>query len=166
MDTEYINGVRNEDGELVMRPLTDEEKEFLNKFYQETVNANFLHDPELKSLHNKIKEVQQLDNPTEEDFERLDYLNLLYLEKAEEALLYSGEKDQKRIYGENNARNRCLYNRSKSSGSLSHIEDTQYNDEDESNSIYVCKDSGKNILKDKIELKKEKKYILRKKKDD
>lgn len=39
IETEYIDGVRDQDGNEVMRPLTREEKEFLNKFYKETVNA-------------------------------------------------------------------------------------------------------------------------------
>lgn len=47
---EYIDGVRNSEGEIVIRPLTDEEKQFLNDFYAETIITNFLHDPRLKKL--------------------------------------------------------------------------------------------------------------------
>jgi len=44
IETEYINGVRNEHGRMVMRPLTDSEKAFLNKFYEETVVTTFKKD--------------------------------------------------------------------------------------------------------------------------
>jgi len=44
IETDYINGVKNDHGRQVLRPLTEEEKEWLNKFYDETVNANFKRD--------------------------------------------------------------------------------------------------------------------------
>jgi hypothetical protein len=47
IDTEYINGVFDKDGNQVIRGLTDEEKEWLNKFYQEDLNASFNHDDPL-----------------------------------------------------------------------------------------------------------------------
>jgi len=40
---QYINGVKNDDGELVIRALTEAEKDWLNRFNEETVNANFKH---------------------------------------------------------------------------------------------------------------------------
>ena len=40
---------------MVIRPLNESEKEFLNKFYAETIVTDFLHDPELKRLHCKKK---------------------------------------------------------------------------------------------------------------
>lgn len=40
MDTGYIDGIYDEKGREVMRPLTDKEKDFLAQFYKETVNAD------------------------------------------------------------------------------------------------------------------------------
>lgn len=40
MDVDYINGVRDANGKMVIRPLTDEEKTFLNNFYKEDLNAS------------------------------------------------------------------------------------------------------------------------------
>jgi hypothetical protein len=54
IEPEYVNGVHNRDGEQVIRPLTDKEKQWLNKYYEETVVTNFYHEPELKKL-NKVK---------------------------------------------------------------------------------------------------------------
>lgn len=41
IEPDYINGVKNEKGETVIRALTEDEKEWLNKFYEETVITNF-----------------------------------------------------------------------------------------------------------------------------
>jgi hypothetical protein len=41
IEADYINGVRDENGVLVIRPLTEEEKDWLNQFYQETIITNF-----------------------------------------------------------------------------------------------------------------------------
>lgn len=40
---QYINGVKNENGETVIRELTHSEKDWLNRFNEEFVNANFNH---------------------------------------------------------------------------------------------------------------------------
>ena len=40
MDVDYIDGVKNEKGETVIRALTHEEKEWLNNFYKEDLNAS------------------------------------------------------------------------------------------------------------------------------
>lgn len=40
MDVDYVNGVKNAKGELVIRPMTDEEKTWLDNFYKEDLNAS------------------------------------------------------------------------------------------------------------------------------
>lgn len=52
MHTPYIDGVTNQDGEQVIRPLSKEEKEFINKFDNEFGNAAFNNDP--TDLHYKL----------------------------------------------------------------------------------------------------------------
>ena len=54
IEPEYINGVYNAKGEQVIRPLSEDEKAWLNKYYEETVVTNFYHEPELKKL-NRVK---------------------------------------------------------------------------------------------------------------
>lgn len=53
IEPEYINGVRDSEGKLVIRPLTESEKKFLNDFYSETIVTDFLHHPELRQLNDK-----------------------------------------------------------------------------------------------------------------
>ena len=86
IEPDYIDGVYNDNGELLIRALTDEEKEWLNKFYEETVCASF---------------------------------------KGEESL-YTEKEDRREIYSENNARNRCLYNKAKKTNRLMHFDIDEY----------------------------------------
>lgn len=44
IETDYINGLYDKDGNQVIRALTEDEKAWLNKFYTETVNASFVKD--------------------------------------------------------------------------------------------------------------------------
>jgi hypothetical protein len=39
MDIHYVNGVKNEHGETVMRSLTEEEKDWLDQFYKEELSG-------------------------------------------------------------------------------------------------------------------------------
>lgn len=44
IEPDYIDGVYNKDGKCVIRPLTEEEKEWLNKFYEESIITSFKKD--------------------------------------------------------------------------------------------------------------------------
>lgn len=55
----YINGVKDTDGNEVIRALTDEEKEWLNKFYSEYYGANIKRDG--SDLHNTKDESVRKD---------------------------------------------------------------------------------------------------------
>lgn len=48
----YIKGVKNEHGDLVIRPLTKEESAFLHKYNNEFVSGRFNHDD--SDLHNEL----------------------------------------------------------------------------------------------------------------
>lgn len=50
IEVDYINGVYNDQGQQIIRKLSDDEKAYLNKFYEETINTDFSHHPELKRL--------------------------------------------------------------------------------------------------------------------
>jgi hypothetical protein len=85
IEPDYINGVKDSKGNQVMRALTNEEKDWLDQFYKETVNAD-LRNPEF----------------------------------------YKTKEEKKKIYGENNARNRCLYNQTKKTGKLVKVDPKEY----------------------------------------
>lgn len=57
IEPDYISGVLNDKDELVIRPLNQEELEFLNKFYEETISTNFLHNDKLKKLNRMRRKI-------------------------------------------------------------------------------------------------------------
>jgi len=117
-EVDYVDGVVNDSGDLVIRPLNQEEKNWLNKFQEEYVNANMLHDKELYKIHRKIKELEKIEKPTDQQLEDHMYLKFLYIDRANETQLHKGVKNQKKISDANNFRNSCIYNRAKTSGKL------------------------------------------------
>lgn len=55
----YVNGVKDENGKIVIRPLTDKEREWLNKFEAETVGLDFEHTQPILDAKNALeREVQ------------------------------------------------------------------------------------------------------------
>jgi hypothetical protein len=60
IETEYVNGVVDAWGNQVMRPLTEEEKLFLAKFYKEEVHGTFTTDKESTALFRKAKSLSLL----------------------------------------------------------------------------------------------------------
>lgn len=57
IEVDYINGVRDAKGNIVIRAMTEAEKQWLNDFYEETVITNFLHHPELQRLHAEKRDI-------------------------------------------------------------------------------------------------------------
>ena len=161
IEPDYVNGAFNSKGEMVMRPLNNKEKTFLNAFYEEVIGANFMHDDILRTLHRAMKPLKAKDILDEDEHDDLMRLQIEYYMRADEVLLYSDSEEQKKLYGENNARNRCVYNRSKSIGVLDELNDETY-DEFHKN-IYNDPNSGENLMISLVE-PRIKKTILRKKK--
>jgi hypothetical protein len=156
IETDYINGVFNEEGKQVMRPLTHDEKKFLNDFYEETVGANFLHDTELKRLSDakrkiiedseviKLKEecklisdrkeknrlqqiIKCLKKQNEEKYEKkLRSIERLMQERRDKVLLYSNKEEHKQFYKANNDRNVCLFNKLNTSQEIRYFDLEEY----------------------------------------
>jgi hypothetical protein len=61
IEPDYVDGVYDKDGKRVIRALNDEEKAWLNQYYEETVVTNFFHQPELKNLNKYKKAIIQDD---------------------------------------------------------------------------------------------------------
>ena len=163
IEPDYINGVKDDYGRVVIRPLTASEKKFLNDFYEEAIISNFEHHPELKRMGKRIREIKLKDKATPEELEEYMNLQMQYYALADEELLYSDEEDQKKIYGENNSRNRCAYNHAKASGVLV---DIPVEDVEEEASAYIDPDSGRNIFIDTVEYQRRNAIKARNKKED
>lgn len=161
IEPEYINGVKNANGELVIPPLNEEAKRFLNQYYEEAVITNFIHHPEIRRLHDKknkiivddtvrilqkelrelkvdkitnkkrISEIKQIIRITKKSNEELyeDQLKDIEIELQElrdEYLLFNNQEERSELYGENNSRNRCIFNISKIQCKLDFLDPYQY----------------------------------------
>jgi hypothetical protein len=133
LETDYVDGVLDDEGNMAIRPLNEDEKKWLNKFYEEEVHTNFLYDRELRNVQEEIKMLEGKKDPTDEDLERHSYLKLIQIDRSDEVLLNPTEEDRKAVYSKNNARNRCIYNRAKSEGRLCEYKPEVYDEEDNDN---------------------------------
>lgn len=140
IDTHYIDGVRNEKGEMVIRPMNEEEKKWLDDFYGEHLNASFTENPlmdtrsdeeresikkELKRVKKELNGIQKKINEFQVGINQLEDAKTLLEEEYKE--LYSMDV-KKQVYDENNARNRCLYNHAKKRGKLVKLNQRNYDD--------------------------------------
>ena len=148
IEADYIDGVRDKDGNVVIPPMNEEEKQWLNDFYEETIITNFSHHPEIKRLNRKkkliiedetvqllidqvknlekdkannrkqIKDLKEIIKITKKQNEETYADELYEIEKElqelrDEHLLYPDKEDHKQFYNANNARNSCIFNRSR-----------------------------------------------------
>lgn len=110
-----------------IRPLTDEEKDYLNEFYGEYINASFGEDNLMQTPEEnktKIKELQIEYEILENEIKDLDPIENMS-ERNEMARRMVDIKSEiveldykKDSYNRNNARNRCLLNKGKLTNNL------------------------------------------------
>ena len=120
------------DGKLAIRAMTEEEKEFLNKFNEETINANFVHHPELRKKRKELKRIQlklaEINPNYTKQIQELHNIEKR-LEKEvkelrEEHLLYPDPQDHSEIYAQDYANKMCILSNAKNKGMLDvHEED-------------------------------------------
>jgi seryl-tRNA synthetase len=139
IDTFYIDGIYDSKGKQVMRPLTTEEKSWLDQFYKENLNASFaekgnlnevLEDKERKKVKKQLKKLRDESAKIQKEInDNIVKNNKLAAKRADvekeiKELLETDKK--KRAYDENNARNRCLYNQSRKTGKLIKLSNDDY----------------------------------------
>lgn len=148
-DFDYIDGFHDEETGMSIRPLNDKEKEWLNNFQAEYVNAEF--QPKKKRVHKKLKK----ENPKNTNLKKLNKLIMEYvkiinqeIQKAEigtnsqvnikktvtkfkkelqskikKEFKYIKDFYKKDAYDRNNARNRCILTKAKASGKITGFAD-------------------------------------------
>lgn len=82
-ETSYIRGVFNEEGERIIRALTESEVDFLNSYYKEFVHGTFNTDEESKLLFKKAKKLTK--DPDNVKFYKENGFYPVEVEKAIEA---------------------------------------------------------------------------------
>jgi hypothetical protein len=81
IETSYINGIYNDNGEKVIRALTVDEKDFLNSYYKEFVHGTFVTDEESTRLFKHARKLTK----TSENVRFLEE-NGFYPEEVEAAI--------------------------------------------------------------------------------
>ena len=134
IEADYVNGVFDNKGREVIRPLTESEKDWLNKFYGEAVafsDRQLNPTEEIKEYMKKKseckKKIAQIRKKqkikTNKEIEHL----FLKIEEIEQALDFLREEagvfhptceEQRKLYNVNNSRNYCVYNNRKARGML------------------------------------------------
>lgn len=134
IETSYVDGVFDDQGNELIRGLTDDEKEWLNKFYGEFVaNSDRQLNPtpeimkymeqksECKKKIAKIRRTEKvktspkiafLQNKIREIEASLDFL------REEAGVFHATCDEQRALYNVNNSRNYCVYNNRKARGML------------------------------------------------
>lgn len=161
LDVEYVNGVYDKDGNEVIRPLTDEEKVWLNKFYEEELNANFNYDKRMWIINKKLQPLKKKfksGKMTKKEVKEYEKLQKEYFDLAEKICLNKTQEEMRFQYRENNRRNDDIWNRQKASGKLTEIDDCTYNYVH--NNVYYCACSGENLLINQVQ-RKQKIQILK-----
>lgn len=140
MDTHYIDGMPSitGDGSQGIRPLTDEEKDWLDNFYRQDLIASWKPDESgliegseefvakieksLKKAKNSLKAAVK-----KKDVELVRELNATIDELNEEYRKLNRKIDS---YRRNNERNRCLHNQSKKTGKLVYVDYRSLDEDD------------------------------------
>lgn len=139
IESGYVNGVFNSDGERVIRPLSTEEREFLDKYYKEYVHGTFNTDAESIRLFKIAKRLSK-------DSENVKFFNEngFYPEAVEQAIEAFNKKskslgnlaynfwDQREINSDDYKRRHDIQNNATKGLQLESFEDLQYiSEEDE-----------------------------------
>jgi len=141
-ENDYINGYHDEETGETIRALTDKEKDFLNKFNEEFINASF------KSDKKRIHKVKKAEHPKNVNLKKLNKIILDYIreinnsvngsditntsksnlrriiskfrneikKKIKQEMKFIKDFYKKDVEDRNNQRNRCILTKAKAQG--------------------------------------------------
>jgi hypothetical protein len=140
IEPDYIDGVIDQYGEKVIRSLLEDEKEWLNNFYGETIAVSdtqlnptpeikeyMKQKADLKSDNVKIKKKKGYKSTKQAMKDSEFRFNLKKIEEIEKSLDFLREEqgvlhptcdEQRELYTDNNTRNACVFNNRKARGML------------------------------------------------
>lgn len=131
VETSYVNGVYDQFGKKVMRALTNEEKEWLEKFYQEEVNCTFEKSEKSEELHKEYKSLKKKHKKYKKVFneEHKDVVKVQQELEAEWDRLGSfnpSSKERSKIYNNDYLRREDLFTATKALGDLINFDLQEY----------------------------------------
>ena len=145
IETPYLNGVVNAEGERVIRPLTVEEKQLLDQYYKEFVHGTFNTDKESIRLFKIAKKLSK--DPENVKFYKDNGFYPVEVEEAVEAFNKKSKElgnlaynfwEQREINSDDYKRRYDIQNNSHKGLQLESFEDLQYmSNEDEINNTLI-----------------------------
>lgn len=123
LETEYINGLYDDKGNELIRPMNDDEKAWLDKYYKETLSATFLYEDSFFPIegidhlsNSELKEIKK-EFLTEDIYKTVDREQLENESKVDEvAKKYKIKPEtlinlmkRKEVYDANNHLNACYF---------------------------------------------------------
>ncbi len=137
IETNYVDGVKDlKTGEMVIRKMNDEEREWLSQFISETEHGNLNKSSQIKVEVRNLKNLRSEHRTAKrhaniDEMARLEPLieaKLQYIEVLRESCnnFYTTEEDVKEIYSRDNERRRDVYNNAKINDNLVLYELTEY----------------------------------------
>lgn len=139
IEAEYVNGVYNPDGTEAIRPLNEQEVQWLSQFYAETEHGNFRKTQEIEiaqeaydELCRKIRKAKKNKLTTEQVLKLKEAANQQYKElvhlRAETNTFYPEDDDRREIWNKGNKRKEDVFNRAKVSNNLISLDIHEFDD--------------------------------------
>lgn len=171
IETSYVNGVVNERGEQVIRPMTQSEIDWLSQFYAETEHGNFKKTQEIERqehLYKQLTRDYRLNHKlmsTEEALEFKHVINEAYEKlvqlRSETNTFYPEDKERHEIFNKGNQRREDIFNIAKITGNLISYDVPEFD-------MFTVKAeksiNPENLVLDYLTRKPAKKRVVRKKK--
>lgn len=128
IETAYVNGVKGEDGEMVIRPMNSTEKQWLSQFIAETDHGNFSKSSQLKKQE-KVLRKMRTEYRKHRNAGAVDEMLLLEKEiqsqyelvlrlREESNAFYVTDEERSELYGRDYERRMDVYNTAKISDNL------------------------------------------------
>ena len=149
IETNYIKGVYNDQGEQVMRPLNEEELAFLDKFYKETVHLSFSSNDITKQLVKDIRKLRGKYSAWKRKKDNKDQINVelealieakvnLFKEESEKLGNFYTDFDSQGIVRSDSYKSKnCIYNIKKINSKLDSIDAQEYTESDNDGVTYI-----------------------------
>lgn len=128
IEADYVEGVFDRKGNMVIRPMTQEEIDWLSRFYQETEHSTFQTNEKIKKQEDLYKQLcrdfkankKYMSFEESQSFrEKIDgaYQKLVQL-RSETNTFYPEDEDRREIYTKSNRRREDIFNRAKVTNNL------------------------------------------------
>jgi hypothetical protein len=171
IETSYIKGVRGANGEMAIRPLNEEEREWLSQFIAETDHCNFKKTNELRDEEKVLKRLR-MDYTEAKRRVDLDEMEMLFKKiqtqynkvkslRLETNAFYVEDEERQELFNRDYERRMDVYNNAKITENLVLFDLNEY---DKFTTEAINDVNPENLILKQLERTSERKFRRRKKK--